>query len=143
MKYVSIKTTFWIDSDIEKMTPEDKLFYLYLLTNPKINQIGLFELSIRHAALETGFNTGTIQKLLKRMESLGKIKVSKTTKELLILKFFNHNKTKSEKLLNHCKSLINDVKDKKLIPYIYGIDTLSVPYNQEEEEKEEEERERG
>ena len=38
-KYRSIQTSFWSDSKIiEDFTPEDRYFYLYLLTNEKSNQ---------------------------------------------------------------------------------------------------------
>jgi hypothetical protein len=34
MAFRKIHDTFWTDPDIEDLTPEQKFFYLYLITNP-------------------------------------------------------------------------------------------------------------
>ncbi|WP_267909764.1 hypothetical protein [Staphylococcus haemolyticus] len=39
-KYRHVQTSFWSDARVsEEMTPEDKYFYLYLMTNEHTNQI--------------------------------------------------------------------------------------------------------
>ena len=38
-----VHTEFWTDPKVlEEMTPEDKYFMLYLLTNPNTTQIGIY-----------------------------------------------------------------------------------------------------
>lgn len=134
MAYRKIHDSFWTDPDIEELTPEQRYFYLYLLTNPACNQIGLFEFSVRRAVFETGYNRETIEKLLDHFEYLGKIVVSRETKEIVICNFYHHNKSNSPKVITHVQQLLSNVKDRSLIQSIYGIDTVS----QKEEEKEEE-----
>jgi len=142
MAYRKIHDSFWTDPDIEELTPEQRYFYLYLLTNPSCNQIGLFEFSIRRAVFETGYNRETIEKLLDHFEAIGKIKVSEDTKEIVIRKFYEHNKSNSPKVKTHVEQLISKVKDTTLIPYIYGIDTVSaIIINKEEAEEEKQEEE--
>jgi len=64
---------------------------------------------------------------------LAKFKRSKTTKELVVVKFFPiHNKSNSPKVVKHINILLQQVKDTLLIQYIYGMHTVS----QEEEEEE-------
>lgn len=133
MAFRKIHESFWTDPDIEDLTPEQKYFYLYLLTNPANNQIGLFEFSKRRASFETGYNTETIEKLLQFFQDTGKIVLSKKTKEIVICKFWHYNSSTSPKVLKHVEDLIASVKDTVLIQYIYSMDTVS----QEEEEKEE------
>ncbi len=143
MAYRKIHDDFWTDPDMEEFTPEQKFFYLYLITNPSVNQIGLYEFSIRRACFETGYNQDTIEKLLSFFEKNGKIKRSKTTRELLVVKFWHHNKSNSPKVITHVKGLLSEVKDTALIGEIYGMDTVSYSIDtasQEEEEKEEEEK---
>lgn len=135
MAYRKIHDDFWTDPDIEELTPEQKFFYLYLITNPNVNQIGLYEFSIKRACFETGYNTDTISKLLNTFEEMGKIKKSTKTKEIVIIKFYFHNKSNSPKVIKHVEGLLRDVKDTALIQYIYCIDTQS----QEEEEEVQEE----
>jgi len=139
MAYRKIHDSFWTDPDIEELTPEQRYFYLYLLTNPACNQIGLFEFSIRRAVFETGYNRETIEKLLDHFESLGKIKVSRETKEIVICNFYHHNKSNSPKVITHVQQLLSNVKDRSLIRSIYSIDTVSQEEKEEEEEKTKEE----
>jgi len=137
MAYRKVHESFWTDPEFEEYTPEQKYFYLYLITCPSCNQIGLYEFGIRRAELETGYNKDTIEKLLQFFEDAGKIIRSKKTKEILVRKFYNHNKSSSPKVLSHVDKLLDDVKDTVLIQYIYGMHTGS--QKEEEEEKEEEE----
>ena len=46
-KYRQLHTTFWNDSLILDLTPEQKYFYIYLLTNPNVTQCGIYEISIK------------------------------------------------------------------------------------------------
>ena len=70
-KYRSIQTSFWSDSKIiEDFTPEDRYFYLYLLTNEKSNQLGCYELSIKQMCRDTGYNEETIKKLINRFQEI-------------------------------------------------------------------------
>jgi hypothetical protein len=139
MSYRKIHDKFWTDPDMEELTPEQKYFYLYLMTNPRVNQIGLYEFSIKHACLETGYNEDTVKKLLDSFEEIEKIKRSDETRELLVIKFWYHNQSKSPKVMSHVRELLNTVKDRQLIQYICGIDTLSQEEEYKEEKKEKEE----
>jgi hypothetical protein len=141
MAYRKIHDDFWTDPDIEELTPEQKFFYIYLITNPNVNQIGLYEFSMRRACFETGYNSDTIGKLLDFFESMGKIKRSDKTKEILVIKFYHHNKSNSPKLKTHVNTLLTEVKDTTLIQYIYGMYTASQEEEEKEEEKEQQEEE--
>jgi hypothetical protein len=45
-KYRMVRTDFWKNPIVsEEMTPEDKYFYLYLLTNPATTQIGIYKIT--------------------------------------------------------------------------------------------------
>ena len=144
MAYRKIHDKFWTDPDLDSFTPEQKYFYLYLITNPFNNQIGIYKFSISHASLHTGYNRETIEKLLKWFELKGKIKRSKTTSEIVVCKFWHYNKSNSPKVINHCDALFKEVKDRSLIQYVYGMDTVSIQYlysmhtvSQEEQEESE------
>lgn len=133
MAYRIIHETFWRDPDIEDLTPEERYFYLYLLTNPSANQIGLFEFSKKRAAFETGYTQELVEVLLEAFVNNGKIRMSEETSELLIIKFWHHNRSSSPKVLKHVQKLISKVKDKALIQYIYGIE--AIPQETETETK--------
>jgi hypothetical protein len=44
MKYRQIATSFWEDGYTLKLSALEKLFFIYLFTNPKVNMVGIYEL---------------------------------------------------------------------------------------------------
>jgi hypothetical protein len=136
-----------MDNDLERLTPEQKLFYVYLITNPKVSQLGIYEFSERHASFELGFTTDVIIVMLRKFESMGKIVWNQETREVCLVNFWRYNGSTSPKVLAHCKKVFSTIKDKSLIEHLkdaesllealkYSMDTVS---QKEEELKEEEE----
>ncbi len=138
--YRNIQMSFWTDSKIvDDYTPEDRYFYLYLMTNPHTNLCGCYEVSIKQVADETGYSKETVEKLFRRMAETHKsVFYSKETKEVLLVNWGKYNWTKSEKFRKPLGKEIESVKnagfrefltalyeneDSVLIPYPYGSDT--------------------
>lgn len=92
-KFRSVQTSFWSDSKvIDDFTPEDRYFYLYLLTNEKSNQLGCYELTIRQMCRDTGYNEETIKKLLDRFENiLEVVNYDYKTKEIFLRNWHKYN----------------------------------------------------
>lgn len=132
-----ISVTFWADSFVGELTPEQKYFYLYLMTNDKTTQCGIYETSIRKICFDTGYNSETIQKLLDFFEQKNKIRFSKETNEIALLNWVKFNESNSPKVLACVEKELKQVKNRVLIEYLYSMDT----YPQEEEEKEKEQEE--
>lgn len=61
-----IKDSFWTDPYIEKLSPDYKLVFLYLLTNPLANISGVYEIRIKRMAFETGYDTEVVENILKK-----------------------------------------------------------------------------
>ena len=127
-KYRQIHTTFWNDPLILDLTPEQKYFYLYLLTNPNVKQAGIYEISIRQITYHTGYNKETVEKLLELFVGLNKIVISKKTNEIAIVNFLKYNYSASPTVKKCIEKELEEVKNKDLIKYIYSIDSLSVEY---------------
>lgn len=91
--YRTVQISFWTDPKVDdEFTPEDKYFYLYLLTNPHTNLCGCYEISMRQMVRETGYNEDTVRRLLARMESVHKvIQYDPSTKEVFILRWGKYN----------------------------------------------------
>ena len=79
--YRSIQPSFWTDSKVsDNFTPEDKYFYMYLLTNPQTNICGCYEISWSQTIDQLGHNKDTILRLLERFEKVHEIiKFKKST----------------------------------------------------------------
>ena len=65
-KYRQIYTEFWSDDFILELDLQEKLFYLYLLTNTKSTQSGIYQISPRLISLETGCDKVIVTQLLKK-----------------------------------------------------------------------------
>lgn len=134
-KFRNVSVKFWSDPFIETLTPDKKLFFLYLITNEHATQCGIYEISFRLMAFETGYKIEAVEKLIEFFESHKKIKYSRKTNEVAIKNFVKHNPQGSPKVRSFVEKELLQVKDRVLIAYIYGTDTVS----QVEEELEEEE----
>lgn len=132
--YRNIQMAFWTDSKvIDDFTPEDKFFYLYLLTNPHTNLCGAYEISVKQMSDETGYSRDTVEKLLKRFAEVHKVAYySQDTKELLVINWHKYNWTASEKFRKPLLKEINSVKNDNFKGYLLdlfnGTDTVSLPY---------------
>lgn len=137
--YRNVSQYFWQDSKVvDDFEPEDRYFYLYLLTNPHTNILGCYEISFKQMMDETGLSRDKVKELIKKMQEEHKVIIyDYETKEVLIKKWSKYNWTKSDKLLIAVESVIpyvksNSLKEKMLeilknykekIGYLYGIDT--------------------
>lgn len=72
-KLRSVNTHFWVDKYIVELDPSEKLLFLYLLTNPWTNLIGVYEITLRQISFDTGFEKEMVKKMLDRFERDSKI----------------------------------------------------------------------
>jgi hypothetical protein len=63
-----INTNFWKDGYVIDLDPSEKLLFLYLLTNPRANIAGVYEISLREMAFDTGFDVEMVKKVMSRFE---------------------------------------------------------------------------
>lgn len=143
-----VQVSYWQDDFTLGLTPEEKFFYLYLMTNTKSNQVGCYALPKRVIEFETGYSRETVEKLIQRFMDYGKIEYSEETREILICNWAKYNWTKSPKVFECMKAEFLEIKNRAFKAFIYGrmlqygypMDSLSIDFGEEEEiEKEREE----
>lgn len=123
--YSKIYTTFWTDSKIDEFTADDRYLYLYLLTNPRINLCGCYEVGVKHIAYETGISTDKVQKSIERLSQFKVVKYCKETKELLIVNWHKYNWTSSPRFIGGVKKEIEAVKCPEFKAYLMRVSGLS------------------
>jgi hypothetical protein len=132
--YRNVQISFWTDSKItDDFTPEDKYFYLYLITNPHTKISGCYELSIKQMSIDTGYSKDSIEKLLDRMQNLHKvIRYSKENKEVLLINWPKYNWTISPKVKKAIADSIGKIKTEEFRDFITNlynhIDRVSIGY---------------
>jgi len=113
--YRPIHITFWQDKFTLKLTPEQKYFYLYLMTNSKTKQSGVYELPMSVMILETGYNSETIIKLLKFFIESKKILYDFDLEEILICNWIKYNPVNSR---NVSSCIIKELTEIKNTDYV-------------------------
>lgn len=118
--YFTVDVSFWTDSDVtENFTPEDKYFYLYLLTCPYANISGCYENSLKQMAYDTGYSRETVERLIDRFVNVHKvIDYSSENKEILVCNWGKYHWTTSSKYITALKRRIEDIKTKKFRDYL-------------------------
>ncbi|WP_055668846.1 DnaD domain protein [Desnuesiella massiliensis] len=120
-KYRQIQTCFWKDSFVTELTPEEKFFYMYIMTNSNTTQCGIYTFIIKFAEVETGYNSDTIEKLLKKFVEYGKISYCKETKELMVLNWVKYNFVNNKAVISCMNKELQQIKHKPFIKALYNI----------------------
>ena len=166
--YRHIHIDYWQDGFVLDLTPEEKYFYIYLMTNSKTSQCGIYELPKRIIETETGYNRETVDKLLNRFIEYKKIVYCEETREVFLMNWIKHNKIVSPKVKKCVYEELKKIKsmdmvnlffkqcegygytlDKSEIKINMGMDRVSIPipevennfeygYGEKEKQKEEE-----
>lgn len=117
-----VNTDFWEDEKVlDSFSPEDKFFWLYLLTNPRTRQLGIYKLPIKIISFQMGYSEETVKVLIDRFERSYKvIRYNRETQEVAILNYLKWSIIRGGKPVEDCiKADMALVKDKSLIMFVY------------------------
>lgn len=133
-KYRQVQVGYWQDGFVLDLTPEEKYFYIYLMTNSKASQIGIYELPKRIIETETGYNRETVEKLIERFIGYEKIDYNDSSKEIMLLNWARHNWNNSPKVVAR---VVEELRGVKYVPFalsyleivnVIKSDTVSIQY---------------
>jgi DnaD/phage-associated family protein len=116
-----VTTDFWKSPIVlEEMTPEDKIFYLFLLTNPETTQTGIYKITKKELAFYLGYSIETIHTLMERFTKQHKlIRYNPETREIAIKNWGKFNLHRGGKPIMDCLfSESREVEDTSLIRYV-------------------------
>ena len=117
-----VDTSFWTDGKMDDFSPEDKYFYLYLMTNPFSTQLGIYEISVKQAAFQLGYSMDAVKVLIERFQNkYGLIIYDSDTSEIAIKNYLRHAIVKGGAPVRDCLIReIKRVKNKDLIDEVFG-----------------------
>ncbi|MCG4579826.1 DnaD domain-containing protein [Clostridium cochlearium] len=118
-KYRQLYTEFWSDGFIVDLTAQEKYFYLYLMTNAKTTQCGIYELPKSIISNEIGYDRETVDNLLQKFIKYNKILYSEDTKEIMILNWSKYNIPSSPNAVKCINKEIKTIKNKELLDVLY------------------------
>lgn len=130
--YRMVDCATWDDPWFESLHPKGKLFFLYLLTNPRSTSCGAFEITTRKMAFETGLTVEDVEGFLEKWAP----KVQWFPEHSIVfLKNFYRRQTNSDKVRINAARIVAsypiDVQQAIAIEYpelIESPDTLSIPH---------------
>lgn len=132
-----ISTSIWDDDwFVEELSQAEKLFYFYLLTNEHTNIAGIYKLSVRKIALETGFEKDEVEEHFKTLEKSKKVYYREN--HIIMVNWPKHQNWESSErihkgiraiLLKETPQCVLKAIHKESIPYAYPIDSLSKGIN--------------
>ncbi|MBO6419925.1 DnaD domain protein [Enterococcus gallinarum] len=151
--YRQLHTTFWKDKRVGEWSREQKLFFMYLLTNDYTTQCGVYEFNRRYAKFELDLSEDEIKRNIDFLVSEGRIVFNEKSEELMIVNWLKYNSARSPKVaavidkelkeiktlefaetvIMKCQEYGYPIKTEKpnkntvSIGYGYGIDTISQP----------------
>ncbi|KKL80083.1 hypothetical protein LCGC14_2008350 [marine sediment metagenome] len=65
-RYRPLYKTFWKDDDVQEFSPNHKLLFIYLTTNEAVTESGIYHITPRTIAHETGLDTEWIKEQLTK-----------------------------------------------------------------------------
>ena len=138
--YNPVYHSLWTSPKFEQLSPNEKLIYLYLITNERIEKSGIYSISIKHISCDCDLSKPIVEKALKTLIDKVLIKYQYNTNTIYIPNFFKFSKgmIKNEYILYKTISrqielldtdLWNDfIKDYEEIIDCKSINTLSIKY---------------
>lgn len=151
-EYRTLKMDFWSDPFVEDLPSAAKLLYLYLITSPHTNNLGVLEITRRRIAYETGLDEATVDLHLAQLEESEKL--FSVDGLIWLTNFVRHQTSTSPKILTTLRRMAAGIRSKRLsgiirkwyphlfgeaadmvsegensdpIPYTYPIDTVRIP----------------
>jgi uncharacterized small protein (DUF1192 family) len=107
-----VRDSFWTDSYIERLTPDEKLLFVYLLTNPQCNIAGVFELRSKRIAFETGYDIEVVENILGRFARDSKVFLFEDW--IVLINSPKHQNIRNEKIQQGIKRIFEDELPTKL-----------------------------
>ena len=101
-----IRDSFWTDTYVEKLTPDEKLLFLYLLTNPLSNVAGIYEIRTKRIGFETGYDIEVVENILNRFARDKKVLRSG---EWIILVNHMKNQSMNPSIIQGCQRIFDEL----------------------------------
>ena len=110
-----IQISFWQDPYILDLDKDQKYFYLYLLTNSRTTQCGIYQISYKIVSFETGFEEETIKRLIRGFVDDGKVLFNEEHMEIMLLNWYKYNPVNNR---NIEKRVLKELKEVKTLEFI-------------------------
>lgn len=113
-KYRAIQDAFWNDIMIVELEPDEKLVYLWLMTNRHLDICGCYQVSHKTIEYETGIPWSRGREIFRKFEEMERLLYSEQNREVLLLKWKKNNegffKSENHKSVNSIRTGVDRIK---------------------------------
>lgn len=126
-RYRPIYTKIWKDPRVQELNADDKLLFIYLLTNELLNESGVYPITSKTIANETGLKQEGVDKGLTRGLK-GFIEYDSKNQVVWVKNFFKYQ-PKSPNMLKSVQNDIKHIKSKVMDNFIkhYNLNPNAIP----------------
>lgn len=118
---------FWSDTwVVDNLNPHDRYLFIYLITNPHVTLCGVYQLSLRIMAFETGIESETLVGMLRRL----KPKVEYEEGWIILRNGIKNQNYRNEKIKANIDYVLSTVPEHILQQVIYPKDFGRKPKSQ-------------
>jgi hypothetical protein len=129
MAYRTVHERFWRDPKVTKLSPKNKLLFLYLITSADAHYSGIYYCPLQMIKLETGLSD---KEVIEGIDTLSKgymIEYDMGTNEVFVLNMAKFQVVSKQQIKGVANHFSNAVQSKVLIrKFLDRYDTLSIPY---------------
>jgi len=115
-----LHTRFWRDGFVCQLNYKEKLLFAYLLTNDKINLIGIYELPDKYIKMDLDLSQADLDKAKDKLQKAGRVIFKDSW--IKVTNVDKYNSYRGEKLQKARERELSEAPE-KLIEYQGGIDT--------------------
>lgn len=111
-KHRVVKSDFWVDKYIEGLQIKERYFFLYLLTNPNTNILGIYQSTLKRICFETDLDMESVESILHKFKTDDKVHY--VDDYVMMVNFQRHqrpNTTMKKGIISLLDSLPNSVLD--------------------------------
>ena len=129
MRYQKIHAQIWHDEKFVGLSCDAKLLFLYLLTSPHSNSLGIYVLPLQYAIADIGWNEKRLQKPFRELLGIGFILYDERVKLLCIKNHLKHNSIENENQSKYALKGLTSLPKSALFSHL--LELLPKPFHKQ------------
>ncbi|KHO63382.1 DnaD and phage-associated domain [Thermoanaerobacter sp. YS13] len=117
--YSKIESKFWQDEKIRTLSPNARYIFLYLLTSPHRNMLGLYFLPDLYAAFDVGLSPEQFKEGFQELLRKGLVNYDETNHVVFIKNFLKHNPLENPNQVKKAIKKLQEIPRTPLLKDLY------------------------
>jgi uncharacterized phage protein (TIGR02220 family) len=119
-EYRQLKEAFWYSPFVLNLSPEERAFYVFMITNPATSQCGIYEISLKMIVTLHGYNEEFILDLIQKFVTWKKLAYDPDTHEFFVVNWMKHHRPSNQKVFGKVGKEVRATKS-KVLKDLWGV----------------------